>query len=221
MKKLAPVILLLFVLTVSSCGQKELIGPNAENFTRSDSYQPVTAGSTWKYNVNASGFTDVKTVIMKANTAVFDGRTYAVAQATQKSDGTTENEYYYHSGSIYTTRADASAPDDVVEAQYLDDSAIIGTTFISKPNALGTNGGNPVRWVGTIVDRNATRTVGGLSFKNVIHTKVDLQYDYGSGFISSVVYDYYVSRGVGIIELNASSSGVVFATQQITNYNIR
>lgn len=221
MKKLAPVVLLLFVLAINSCGQKDLIGPNAENFTRSDSYQPVTAGSTWKYNVSALGFNDVKTVVMKANTVVFEGRTYAVAQSTQKSDGATENEYYYHSGNIFTTRSDATAPDDIIEAQYLDDSAIIGTTFISKPNSLGTNGGTPVRWVGTIVDRNTTRTVGNLSFKNVIHTKVDLQYNYGTGFVSYTVYDYYVSRGVGIIELNASSAGVVYATQTISNYNIR
>jgi len=222
MKRTAALTLVISALLFNSCGLKEIVGPNAENYTNSDSYQPVKAGSTWKYNVTAAGFSDVKTVVMKSNTISFDGRTYAVAQTTQKSDGSTDNEYYYHSGSVYTSRTDATTADEIVEIQYLDDAAIIGTKFISKPNALGVNNGKPVRWVGTIVDKNSTRLVNNIAFKDVIHTKVDLQYDNGSGFVSSgTVYDYYVARGIGIIELNASTSGMIYATETITKYNIR
>jgi PBP1b-binding outer membrane lipoprotein LpoB len=46
MKKLKPIAIITLALFLNSCGLKEVVGPNAEGTTNSDSYQPVTKNST-------------------------------------------------------------------------------------------------------------------------------------------------------------------------------
>jgi len=223
MKNFTPLFLVAPLLLFTGC-MHDVIGPKAPNasYTNSSSYQPVTAGSTWTYSVEAAGVAfDEKTTVMQGTTTTFNSNTYYVAVSTQKSDGSLTNNYYNHNGNAYVYREDAVQPDDITEVQYLDDAAAVGTTYITLPNSLGTNGGKQVRWVGTIVEKGVIKQIGNHVFNNVIHTKTDLQYDSGSGYTSSAVYDYYVAKGVGIIELDASVAGVITAKQLIESYQVK
>jgi hypothetical protein len=47
--------------------------------------------------------------------------------------------------------------------------------------------------------------VGTKTYTDVIHTKLKLQFDTGSGFDTYQDMDYYIAKGVGIIYINTQN----------------
>jgi hypothetical protein len=76
------------------------------------------------------------------------------------------------------------------------------------------------QFVGKIMERNITRTVNGKVFNNVIHSQVELQYDYGSGFTTTIVYDNYVAQNIGIIEIDSNGLGIT-GVETLLAYSIK
>ena len=60
------------------------------------------------------------------------------------------------------------------------------------------------------------------TFNNVIHTQINIEYDFldGSGFQSYGTYDYYIAKGVGLIETDSEVIGVI-TTSKIFDYAIK
>jgi hypothetical protein len=105
---------------------------------------------------------------------------------------------------------------------YLNDTTAVNGTWISKINNSGYINGIAGRFAGQIVEKNISKVVNGQTFVNVIHTKVYLQYDYGTGtgFVTTIAYDYFIAKGIGLIETDASGLGYS-GTETILNYSIK
>lgn len=216
MKKLIPITITAAALFLSACGLKDVVGPNAGGTTNSDSYQPVTKGSTWTYSVSAIGNTTPNsiTLTMTGDVKTFNNVNFYKAAATS-SDGTSEG-YFGQKGSLYLTH-DAS---DGTEEPYLDDSKAVGSSYtVDQPDPY--NPGATIRSIGTILEKGITKTINSKTFKNVIHTRVETNYTDGTNTLSTDVTEYYIARGVGMVQIDAYLLGQKVVSQTITGYSIK
>lgn len=216
--------LLIFILGAiwSSCGLKEAIGP-VSGTSSSDSYQPTTSGSTWKYDNQIIGIGDEDvTIKITGATAIFNNKTYYAATSTTKSTGTSTG-YFYTDGTIYNTRTMVAQIGSSVELQYLDISKSTGGTWTNKVNDSGYINGISGRFLGTMAEKGISKTIGGKTFTNVIHTTIELQYDYGlgAGFETVITYQYYLAKGVGLIEIDSNVYGIDAGKETIVSYDVK
>ena len=221
MKKLFPIILTLAII-ICGCGLKDVVGP-ISGTSSSDSYQPVSTGSTWTYNNQVLGIADyTSTIKMTGATTTINGNKYYAYNMTSAQLGAATG-YYAQGGNMYRSRGTSLQAGVTVDMLYLDNNKAVGTTWTDKINDSGTVNGVPGRFVGKILEKNISKTIGGHTFNNVIHVTLDLQYDYaqGGGFETVMTYDYYVAKGVGLIEMDASLLGNVFSRENIVTYDIK
>lgn len=103
--------------------------------------------------------------------------------------------YYYHGNDIYLSIS--NSPPSVYDLDpYLKDNFQIGKTWETPLY------GNNIS-VGRIVEKDIKRTVNGKSFTDVIHTQLLSQYpEAGVTFKTFQTTDYYIAKGVGLIEVN-------------------
>ncbi|WP_183575394.1 hypothetical protein HDF18_15815 [Mucilaginibacter sp. X5P1] len=188
-------------------------------FATAGTYQPVTKGSYWTYQENASGDLDTSTTTMTGVSTVINNRTYYQVSTVYNSQvSPAESGYFSNGGHIYTTLGKSGS--DTLETYYLNDTTAVNGTWIAKVNGNGTLSGFPARIAGQIVEKNISRTVNGKTFTNVIHTKFYLQQDNGTGFTTTITFDYFIAKGIGIIEQDAT--GVDFTTVRILlDYSIK
>ena len=207
------------LLLIAGC---KLDKPDYTNFlATANSYQPVTKGSYWTYQENASGDLDTSTTTITGFSTAINGRAYYQVSTSYRSQVfPTDSGYFSNSGHIYTTLGKSES--DTLETYYLNDTTAVNGSWIAKVNGSGTLSGYPARFAGQIVEKNISRTVNGKSFVNVIHTKGYLQYDYGtgSGYTTVISFDYFVAKGIGIIEEDASGSGFT-TVRTILDYSIK
>ncbi len=202
-------------MLASGCGLKEVIGPNANGTSNSDSYQPITKGSTWAYNIQLAGTnTPISaTITMTGDVRTINGKVYykgTEVTADGPSDG-----YFAHTGNVYISRSE-----DELDEPYLNDNLPAGATYtlsITDPASPSI----PAQYLGTIVEKGISKTIGSKTFTNVIHTRTELQYNLGSGFQSSDKNEYYIAKGVGIIEIDGYLGSLLIARQTIVSYNIK
>jgi hypothetical protein len=207
------------LLLLASC---KLDKPNYSQYNASvNSYQPTTKDSYWTYQENASGELDTNTTTMTGSSTVINNRTYYQARTAYRSQiFPTDSGYFSHDGHIYT--ALSKIADDTLDTYYLNDTTAVNGTWISKVNSKGTINGVSTRIAGQIVEKNISRTINGKSFTNVIHTKFYYQQDdgTGAGFTTVITFDYFIAKGIGIIEQDAT--GVGFTTvETILDYSIK
>jgi hypothetical protein len=186
----------------------------------SDSYLPVTSGSTWTYNDVVNGSTSQLTVTMTGATTAFNSKTYYNGTSSSTAKGNSTG-YFYAANHGYAIRATSAAAGLTIELQMGNDAQAVGYTWTTTPSDNGTVNGVPAQTVNTIKEKNVTKVVNGKTFTNVIHTQVDLQYNLGTGFQSVAIYDFYLAKGVGLIETDTSVSGSPYELQTITNYTIK
>jgi hypothetical protein len=217
MKRNLLIILAALVLFFTSCKK------DPANMTplSADSYFPVTAGSTWRYfDIKQDGTTDTITRKATGATTVFNGKTYynVSSKSTESGAGT---EYYYAANHIFSMRALNAYAGTTVDLKLFNDTVSVGTNLISEPTDNGMIGNVPVRTISTVVEKNITKTVGGKTFNNVIHTQVDFQYDFSEGYGTSFIYDFFLAKGVGIIESQLTILGSVYEEEIILDYSVK
>lgn len=234
MKKYSFLLSIIFLTFITGCGIKEVVNPMGEinnsspdgkgeaNTTHSTSYQPVSKGSTWVYNNSFIGGSSTQTTIhMTGGTTTFAGKTYYNASGSTPGQAAS-NGYFYNDSNIYIIRSTTPAvPGLAVNIQYLDTSLPVGGTWTNPATDSGTINDMPAQMVGTIMEIGITKTIGGKTFSDVIHTQIDLQYNFGTGFESFALYDYYIAKGIGIIEQDGKSLGVDLNKQTIVSYDIK
>ena len=213
------VILALFVFFSTGCKKSPVITPPSN---AADSYLPVTAGSHWAYHDVIGGFADTINIKMTGLTTNINGTTFYTATGSSHfNSAITENFYianhlyierYFVGGGIYQTNIDIVLLNDTVSA---------GNSFTAVVTPIGGAGTSPERIINTVIEKNVSKVVGGKTFSNVIHTRIGLQYNFGTGFETNSVYDYYLAKGTGIIEEDISApDGTVSETLTIMDYGI-
>lgn len=218
MRRHLPVILALAAICFGGC-KKDVKSP----VSLSDSYFPVTKGSSWSYSDAIQGLgTDTVSTTLTDDSTTLNGKIFRIASSasTFKGHGT---DYFYAAKHAYIFRSLNAYADKTIELQVYNDTAAIKQGNISVPTDDGFDDTLPVRTVNTIEEINLTRVIGGKTFSNVIHTHVDFQYDYedGNGFHTNFTYDFYLAKGVGIIEYDLFILGSVQERETILNYNIK
>lgn len=184
----------------------------------------MAAGSYVKYRTVTGTQVDTSTNTMTGNTTIINNKLYGVITTNSVTYGSSTG-YFSNINHVYTERATSIYAGVTLELEYLIDNVGVGTTWIAPVTDNGTINGLPARLLGAITEKNITKTVSGTTFKSVIHTTLQLQYDYGSGFETSATYDYYIAKGVGIIEGDAviTFGGIVVtnSTATIIGFSIK
>jgi hypothetical protein len=107
-----------------------------------------------------------------------------------------------------------------IEFIHLNDTASIGYTWTDN---MAPVNGLAARFIGTIMERNISKTVAGKNFTNVMHTQLNLEYEIPfMGWTNFAVYDYYVAKGVGIIRIETFSAiAGVTTVSDLIDYSIK
>lgn len=183
-------------------------------------YLPVTNGSTWKYSYGSDGgTTDTLILSITGGTTQINGKTYYNALSTYKQGAS--QGYFYVGNHLYATRTIALGSNAAMEFQLLNDTASVGYQWITAPVDGGVLDGNPVQTINTIKEKNITRTLNGKTFTGVSHTQVQLQYNFGQGFQTSVTYDFYMAKGIGLIENDSNTLDTFYETETLFDYTIK
>ena len=183
-------------------------------------YFPVSSGSSWTYNEELAGKTGTTVQKMTGKTKTINGKNYfeATSASTLKGNNT---GYFYNSNHTFTILQVIPQENITIEVTVGDDSKAAGYTWTTKPTADGLVRGYPAQMINTIKEAGISRTVNGKTFTDVIHTQADLQYDLGFGFISYSVYDFYLAKGVGMIESDTGVQGTVYDKMTLTSYTVK
>src|ERR1700744_4443836 len=176
MKKTLSILVIGVALLAAGCSKSK----NNPSPASSDSYLPVTSGSSWVYNDIIQGTNSPLTVTMTGAKSVFNGKTYYTATSSSSAKGTSTG-YFYADNHSYSFRATAVGVNVTIELQMGNDAQNVGYTWTTSPNDSGSINGVPAQTINTIKEKNITKVVNGKTFNNVIHTQVDLQYDMGAG----------------------------------------
>jgi hypothetical protein len=206
-----------FVLFLNGCKKD---APDFSGFTGVESsgdYLPSKKGTYWKYETDFAGTQGTATITLTGETTLIDGKTYLNITSEDESD-VVENGYYYGGNHVYSlTAAEAGL---TLEFEYLHDNVGVGETWTAKLTPDGNLAGTPARLQGKIIESDVTKTVLGKDFTGVIHTRIVLQYDSGSGFEDSGTYDYYIAKGVGLIQIDSDLGGEL-SSSKLKEYSIK
>jgi hypothetical protein len=214
MKRGSLLLSIAIVFSILGCKKDKMEAPSLND------YLPLTNGSVWKYSYGSDGgHTDTLAITMTGGTTRINGKTYYDVTSTYKQ-GFSQG-YFYAGNHFYAMRTVALGSDAGMEVQLLNDTASVGYRWITRPTDDGTVGGMPVQAVNTIVEKGISRTENGRTFSEVIHTRVELQYDYGSGYQTNITYDFYLAKGVGLIESHANTLEFFFETENLFDYTIK
>ena len=186
----------------------------------SDSYFPVTAGSTWTYKEEIAGATSSTVIKMTGNTKTFNGKSYYEASSSSTVKGN-QLGYFYSANHDFAILQTIPGYGIDVEIHLGNDSKAAGYTWTTSPTVSGYVNGFPAKMINTIKEKGISWVVNCKTFTNVMHTQVDLQYDLGSGFMSYSVYDFYLAKGVGMIESDTGISGSIYDKETILSYNVK
>jgi hypothetical protein len=211
--------IILAAIAICYAGCKKDPGNGAPS--SADSYMPVTAGSTWTYFVYEQGITDTLTVKMSGVRSTLYGKIYYNATNTSKPTGVSTS-YFYIGKHLYATRDFNPIANSPLELQIYNDTATINHSWISSPtDSTSRVNGILARVMSTIRQTGEVKVFLGKTFTNVIHTQVDFQYNFGSGYATAFTYDYYLAKGIGILGYNLSSLGGTVKTEGIISYNVK
>jgi len=204
----------------SSTGSPSGGGGTGGGGSTTDTYQPVTKGSFWKYKDSA--FTGQITLMTSTGTQkTIGGKSYYVITSETTGQPAFEG-YFYVNKPVYGTRQDLNnGVVTTIEFVHLVDTASVGATWTT--NMPPVNGLN-AQCIGTMMEKNISKTVAGKNFTNVIHTQLDLQYEVPIlGWTSFAIYDYYIAKNIGIIRIETSQTfgGSLRTVADLIDYSIK
>lgn len=217
--------LLILAFAFTSC-QKEVSEEAPDNTETRDSYQPLTAGSYWKYK-QTGDFAGESTVMVTSNKQTFDGIQF-VQLTGDAASGAYGSSWFGIKGNNYYLRSAGNSPNtgaafDLTQL-YLNDKEAVGYNW----DFTGGHGnGFTAELPGKIIEKGITLTVQGRTYSDVIHTQVNLTYDMPAPFgnVSYAFYDYYVAKGVGIVKIVSEGDpamGIdISAVSELVEYKIK
>lgn len=181
-------------------------------FTTIPDYFPRTTYSNWSYNQTDGVNTDTLLYKVIPETKTVGANTYNIFMYTyDASTGFDTLGYYRRSGGDYFEWGDISYGilDNPVRDEdiFLKDNQTVGATWMS-PQFSGAytdqTSGNTfnitLRWEFTIVQQNATVTVGTTSYPNTIQVKQELKQLVSGNWALAFYFQNYYARDKGLIK---------------------
>lgn len=188
---------------------------------KSDTFFPVIAGSSWTYiDAQQDLANDTATSKVTGATTVFNNKTYYNIATSSKNKGL-GTDYFYSANHVFVMRSLNAYAGTTVDLQLYNDTATIGAGHISIPTDDGMVNNLPVQTVNTIIAKDIPLQVNGIHYTDVVHTRIEFQYDYktGSGFQTNFIYDFYLAKNIGIIAYNLNIAGNVAEQEVLLNYS--
>lgn len=197
---------------------------NNNNNGGSGTYQPMTKNSFWKYKTTGF-YTLANTTTCNGQKRTVNGIEYTVFTSVNTGQPAAEALFAIKDHNYYQS-AQGVAPSGAtfnLNYLYLNDTASVGYTW---QHIAGQANGFTALTPGTIVEKGLSMTVEGKNYKDVIHTRIDLQYDMpGFGLLTFGTYDYYIAKNIGIIKGDVSMdpilAGGVTTTTNLVDYSIK
>lgn len=189
----------------------------------SNSYMPIAAGNTWRYAYKITGHPlDTLTVKMTSAVSVVNARQYFSATTTSRQFPQFTS-CFYSGDHVYATLQAAAVPGGavVIDLDYLNDVFSQGQTWTNKLTSDGTVNGFPGRMLGAMIQKDTTMMINGNMYPGVIHTRADVQYNFGQGFQNYITYEYYMVRGVGIARIVTAVGTDTISTQELIDFSIK
>lgn len=183
-----------------------------------DSYLPTTKGSSWTYQSNMSGTTQLSRSYLTGTVTSINGQNYYELKTSAL--GKEGLSYYYVKDKKYKMRSTTVESNTTLEFFLLDDNLTVGGEWTATMTDNGLVNEVPGRTKNKIVESGITKTVLNKTYKNVVHTHVIVQYNFGSGFQDFVDYDFYLAKGIGIIETD-TNFGSYSTSSYLSEYSIK
>jgi len=216
MKKTLSLFIIALIVGLVGCKPDAPIFPDGT--PKSDSYQPVTKDSYWKYNEDVAGATITQTTTMTGATETINGKLYYIGNTV--TGQLSANSYYYHGGGKYVLRSSTVGGGITLEYTYLVDNITVGEKWTALLTDNGSINGVPAQLVGEIMEVGISKVVSGKTFNNVVHTKMLFQYNFTGTMETVQTLDFYTARGVGLIQMDTSGQGVV-TSSVLSSYSIK
>lgn len=219
MKKLLFILMTVSIAFVAGCkidDPGEDLKGNVYN-----TYQPITKGTVWKYAKNSVvAGPETETQIMTGGKTVYNKKFYYTV-STQTPAGEDSLTRYAHDANDYYISNESKTGGFTVEFLYLKEDHIVGRVWTAQVTPDGLVNGIPARIQGVVIEKNINITISGLKFSNVIHTRLQFQYDQGTGFTTTDVIDYYIAKGIGILRVDYSDGQTISSNKLVTDYEIK
>ena len=168
-----------------------------------DSYMPYTKGSTWTYQDSA--ISNLKTVMeatdISKTIAGIPYKEYAIVEGVNDLPlyyGKLKNDYY-----LLLEAGSANGATIDINMLFLNDKEGVGYTWTKD---AGTTNGFTARIRGKIAAKGITKTWEGKTYKDIIHTVVDLEYNLIGTWMSMGTYQFYCAKGIGLVKTDYSLS---------------
>jgi len=187
-------------------------GPGSNNGNIiNNSYLPTTTGSSWTYQSDITGTTQRSEAHITGVITPINGQNYFELKGN--SNGQESVSYYYVKDKKYKIRSTSIEQKATVEFFLLDDNLLVGDEWTGTMTADGSVNGIPGRTKHKIIESGITKTVLNKTYRNVIHTQMTVQYNlFGNGFEDFGDYDFYLAKGIGLIQTDASFQGFASST---------
>lgn len=187
-----------------------------------DSYQPLTAGSVWKYrNTSFGEGAEVDTSIntLTGATKTINGKKFHVLNSVT-GDETSEG-YIGVNGSVYSMYYEAGL-DQAVELTYLNDNKKAGESWTEDFVVKDGEEEFTIKIKSTIVEKGGSKNILDKNYKDVVHSKVELQLPDGEGEWHTLSQlDFYAAKGVGIIGIYTKFGDEDVSKSELFNYTIK
>ena len=220
MKKtiLIPVIILMFGCTkeINSGFVNTNNFSSAENSSSNNTYLPLTKGTYWNYKI----ITDEEQPETSKLTVLgiqkkINGKNYQTVKSVMADEKDTlyyahdQHDYY-----IYTNTGTSDADKISMEILFLKDNVSVGKSWLEP---AGKANGFNLRCYGKIIAKDATITVGGITYKHVIHSYVEIRKPLLFTYIVVNRQDFYTAENIGIIK---NVSDILLPEKSTTTTNI-
>jgi len=231
MKSLQTLISIIFIAALfSSCDKQATVIPqvsstalpgtspgdgNTPTPVGSTDYQPLSTGTTWRYQNIQDGKTDTTTLTITGKTKVIDAKTFF--EIAEKTGTVLDTGYYYKGNNIYITNTQNYTEGIGTAFIYLNDREDVGYSWsgqavASNPLASGT-------YTGKILEKNISKTILGKLYTNVIHTQIIITLTI-LGMPGTITNDMYVAKGIGIVQAEIND-GTDISTAKIIDYSVK
>jgi hypothetical protein len=215
----------------STCTYALTIGGTTNPPTNTDHF-PLTANSYWTY-LDPFGTAATDTIKIVNLAAVTGGsNTYRKFTTFDMTGDTASHSYYRRSGNDYFefnrgdnyTIATFATPLPTGDILFLKEGATTGQTWTSM-EFTGTEDGSSnalkIRYNFTVVDANATLTIGSRTYTNVYKVNMQPQSAVGTAAYANepLLWEFWYAAGVGLIQFKVAAGTQVF-TQSIRYYQV-
>ena len=206
---------------LSSCGKDEPLIPEeyltgnvpVSDTTRGNSmgtYMPVTKGTTWTYVESSTldGTELTRTSTCTGRSIKKGDENYFELISKNQGSPLSDTSYISSSNNKYVMYGHAASTDDILKIDFLHSDATKDVEWVSSASLSGSVNGIDGRIVGVVKEKGMTIKVKGKEYKNVIHSFLELQYDYYNGWETFAYYDVYTAKGIGIVKIDTRMDAI-------------